>query len=490
MKNAHPPEATARGVSGSSAKNDDAQTVSNVADFVSLSQDRRNPRQAAQDIAPVLSEDRIAREYVDRHEDVVRYDATKGSWFVWDNTRWKPDTTDAAFEWTRNLIRTLSHDQTAGDRRRLGTLKFARGVEGFCRTDQRIVVARNHWDADIDIIGTPSGVVDLMTGEMFDPDPSDFITRSVAVDPAIATLCPRWLAFLNQITGHDAALKEFLRQWAGYCLTGQTREQKLVFIHGPGGTGKSTFANMILRIADEYGVSAAMETFADGKYDGHPEQLARLDGPRMVVANETEAGHRWRENRVKQLTGGDMITARFMRQNSFDFKPQFKLTIVGNHGPAITNLDTAIRRRFIVVPFTNKPAEPDDRLEEALTAEAPGILRWMLNGSSDWYRTGLVLPKAITEATTRYFDEQDIFGQWLEECCEVNLKNEYLIEKSADLFASWSTFAKSHGEMPGTQATFNENLRHRGFEPKQIKSLGTKGVYGIRLKLAHGWNGE
>jgi putative DNA primase/helicase len=486
MKNAPPPKASARGAS-SSAKSDDDQTVSNLADFVSLSQDRRNPRHAAQDIVPVLSEDHIAREYVDRHEDVIRFDATRQGWFIWEDTRWKPDTKDVAFEWTRNLIRTLGHDQVSGDRRRLGSLKFARGVEGFARTDQRIVVDGNHWDADVDIIGTPSGVVNLKTGETFDPDPNNFITRTVAVDPANATLCPRWFAFLNQITGNDAALKQFLQQWAGYCLTGQTREHKLVFIHGPGGTGKSTFANVLLRIAQDYGVNAAMETFADAKFEQHPEQLARLDGPRLVVASETEAGHRWRENRVKLLTGGDMITARFMRRDSFDFRPRFKLTFLGNHGPAITNLDSAIRRRFVVVPFVNKPAEPDYQLEDALAAEAPGILRWMLNGAVDWYDKGLVLPKAITEATTRYFDDQDMFGQWLDECCDVEPDNRALMERTAALYASWAAWARERGETPGTQTTFNETLRHRGFNPTQIKALNNKGVYGIRLKPVRTW---
>jgi putative DNA primase/helicase len=153
-------------------------------------------------------------------------------------------------------MREIAADQDAGDRRRVGSLKFRNGVEGFAKTDQRIVVRRDHWDADLDLIGTPNGIVNLVTGELVDPEPDYFITRSVSVDPHLAAECPRWLSFLNQLTNGDA-------EWAGYSLTGETKEQKLVFIHGPGGTGKSTFANIILRIAGDYGMNAAMETFAD-----------------------------------------------------------------------------------------------------------------------------------------------------------------------------------------------------------------------------------
>jgi putative DNA primase/helicase len=450
--------------------------------------DRRSAEQAARELVPVLSEDHIALEFASRHSDSVRFDWTTKKWHTWSGNRWKRDDTAVAFGWTRALVRSLASDQkSASDRRRLGSKKFSDGVEGLARTDQRIAVKHDHWDQNVDVLGTPTGIVDLSTGEFFDPAPEQYITRSVAVDPDIATDCQRWLQFVNQITGGDAALKRFLQMWAGYCLTGETREQKLVFIHGPGGTGKSTFADTLQRIMADYAVSAAMETFTNSQFDRHPEELARLDGVRMVVASETEAGHKWRENRVKLLTGGDKVTARYMRQDSFDYKPQFKLTFLGNHAPALSNLDTAIQRRFLVLPFMHKPETPDLRLNEMFAQEMPGILRWMLNGAVDWYTHGLVVPKAVTEATTRYFDEQNVFGQWLEECCVVDPKIISLIEKTVDLFANWALFAKSHGEVPGTQATFNDKLRSAGFDPKQIKAFGTSGCRGIRLKVSQHW---
>ncbi|MEH2547145.1 putative DNA primase/helicase [Bradyrhizobium sp. AZCC 2262] len=453
--------------------------------------ERLSAEQAAKDIAPELSEDYVALEFVERNIDAVRFDHTKKRWHVWSGNRWKRDATAVAFAWTRSLVRGLASNQkSAGDRRRLGSLKFADGVERFARTDQRIAVTHDHWDRNIEVLGTPGGIVDLRTGELFAPAPELFITRSTAVDPDDIADCLRWLQFINQVTAGDAALRRFLQQWAGYCLTGETREQKLAFILGPGGTGKSTFAATLRGIMGDYAISAAMETFADAKFEQHPEQIARLDGMRMVVASETEAGHKWRANRVKLLTGGDAVTARHLFENSFDFRPKFKLTFLGNHAPAITNLETAIQRRFLVVPFNHKPVEPDLRLDDILAREWPGILRWMIKGAVDWYEHGLMVPKAISEATTQYFDEQDVFRQWLEEACEVDPKNEHLMEKSVDLFGSWSLFAKAHGEVAGTQATFNENLRFRGFEVKAIKALGTKGCRRIRLKIQPHWSDE
>jgi putative DNA primase/helicase len=242
----------------------------------------------------------------------------------------------------------------------------------------------------------------------------------------------------------------------------------------------------MLKIMADYGAVAAMETFTNTRNDRHPEELARLDGPRLVVANETEDGHRWRENRIKQLTGGDPITARFMHKDSFTYMPKFKLTFLGNHAPSISNLDHAIQRRFVVVPFNCKPKEPDTRLAELLEQEFPGILRWAINGAVEWYtKGGLAIPKAVKDATTRYFDEQNIFRQWLEECCFVGQG----VEKTVELFDSWATFAKSHGEEPGNQRSFNERLRFAGFEPKQIRDLKTKGVMGIQLKQHRAeWN--
>jgi putative DNA primase/helicase len=447
---------------------------------------KRSPEQVAEDVRPTISEDSIALEYVERHADLVRFDTTTRTWHVWNGGRWRRDDTRIAFDWTRSLVRVLARDEAPSDRRRFGQHRFARGVEEFAQTDQRIAVTSDMWDPDPHLLGTPSYIVDLRSGQVYDPNPDAFITRSAATDPDDDTAtCIRWFRFLDEATGGDNELKTFLQRFAGYCLTGETSEQVLVFIYGPGGTGKTVFVNTILRLMGDYACAASMETFTASQFDQHPEELARLHGARMVTASETEAGRKWRENRIKQLTGGDAITARFMRQNSFTFRPRFKLLMLGNHAPTVTNLDDAIRRRFLIASFPHKPTKPDPHLEEALVEEWPGILCWAIRGAVEWYKHGLPRPAAVNAATQQYFDEQDIFAQWLDETCDVDIGNHAMSARSAELYASWSNFAKAHGEPPGSQATFNGQMRQRGHAgPEQIKALSSKGFRGVRLKVA------
>jgi len=190
-------------------------------------------------------------------------------------------------------------------------------------------------------------------------------------------------------------------------LTGDTREHALVFVFGPGGNGKSVAVNVQVGIMGDYATTAAMDVFIASAGDRHPADLAMLRGSRLVTASETEEGRQWAESRIKQLTGGDRITARFMRQDFFTFLPSFKLQIIGNHKPGLRNIDDAARRRFNLVPFVQTPAVPDRQLEEKLKAEWPGILRWMVDGCLAWQRDGLVRPASITTATEAYFADQD-----------------------------------------------------------------------------------
>jgi putative DNA primase/helicase len=462
------------------------KAAENLLDF----DNRRTAEQAAKELVPVLSEDQIAAEFVNRNRDLVRYDDKKDCWYVKTGHRWQRDESDVAFSWARSLTRAMAADQNFPDRKRMGSLKFARGVEGFARTDQRI--KQTTWDLNVEALGTPNGIVNLRTGEFLAPNPDQFITLSVAVDPADITDCRRWLQFINEVTAGDAGFKTLLKQWAGYCLTAETVEQKLVFIYGVGGTGKTVFANTLRRIMGEYATTADMSTFADKHgYEQHAQQFARLDGMRLVVASETEAGHTWRENRVKHLTGGDPMVANFMRQNSFEFTPRFKLLFLGNHAPGIVNLDHAIKRRFLLVPFVHRPETPDFHLEEILMSEYPGILRWAIDGAVDWYdRGGLTVPAMVENATAQYFANQDTVGTWLAECCDVDLNNRHMIERTVALFGSWSTFAHSRGETVGKQKDFNEQLSHRGFVSGQIKALGTTGFRGIRLRQKRHWQDD
>ena len=165
-------------------------------------------------------------------------------------------------------------------------------------------------------------------------------------------------------------------------------------------------------------ISRHLLRHSQSNHDRHPTDLAGLRGARLVTAVETEEGRRWAESRIKSLTGGEKISARFMRQDFFEFLPQFKLIIAGNHKPGLRSVDEAIRRRFNLIPFTITipPSERDELLPERLKAELPGILAWMIRGCTDWLERGLSPPQMVTEATAAYLESEDAVAAWIEDC--------------------------------------------------------------------------
>ncbi len=409
-----------------------------------------------------VTEDGVAQAFTDIFRDSLRFDHDRGRWFGWDGEegRWRMDDTQRAFNWCRVITRDLTSDFEKPEKYQKRS--FAGGVEAFCRADPAHAVTQGIWDRDPFLLGCPGGTVDLRTGKTLAPRQQDYITKQAGATPSEAEDCLQWLAFLEQSTGGDHDMIRFLQTWCGYCLTGDIREHALIFLYGPGGNGKSVFLNVLGSVLGDYAVTASMDTFVASKNDRHPTDLAMLRGARMVSASETEEGRAWAEARIKQLTGGDAISARFMRQDFFTFTPQFKLTVVGNYQPVLHNVDDAMKRRFNIVPFVHKPEKPDRQLETKLRAELPGILRWMINGCLAWQEEGLKQPESVATATAEYFDDQDLLGQWLEDCCTVEAENAHRWEMAADLFQSWAEYAKAANELPGTQKGLASKLiRHR-----------------------------
>lgn len=427
-----------------------------------------------------LTEDGVALAFAQKHADALRYCHDTGGWYVWTGTHWRLNKDKIAFSFARQLVRSLNRDAEFKTKAITGKAAFAGAVEKFAQSDRTFAVTGEAWDTALDLIGTPGGVVNLRTGELRPAERGDMMTKVTAVAPAGTADCPTWLAFLDQATAGDAELIRFLQQWAGYCLSGSTREHALLFIYGTGGNGKSVFLNTLSHILGDYCRSAPMDTFTASPGDKHPTDLAMLRGARLVTATETEEGRAWAEARIKQMTGGDPVTARFMRQDFFTYTPQFKLTIAGNHKPALKNVDDAARRRFNIVPFLHKPERPDHQLEHKLKAEAPGILRWIIEGCLDWQRHGLVRPKIVTDATAEYFEAQDTIGRWLAERCIIDPS---LGEKSGRLLKDLQEWSQENGE-PVT-----DNRKLRGILEKTpgcrfVTVNGSPLVRGIGLRTA------
>jgi putative DNA primase/helicase len=445
------------------------------------------PPPAGGDLPPLpdgsfeLTEDGVALAFADQHRGRLRYCHDAGAWFMWTGTHWRQNRDGLAFTWARDLARRLSSDAAFKTKAITGKAAFAGAVERYAQRDRAFALTAEAWDQDPELLATPEGVLDLRTGELRPAQREDHMTKLTAVAPARrGAACDRWLTFLDQATGRDDELIRFLRQWCGYCLTGSTREHALLFIYGPGGNGKSVFINTVAHILGDYCRAAPMDTFTAAPGDRHPTDLAMLRGARLVTATETEEGRAWAEAKVKQMTGGDPITARFMRQDFFTYAPQFKLTIAGNHKPALKTVDEAARRRFNIVPFLHKPVTPDRYLEQKLREEWPAILRWMVEGCLDWRTHGLARPRIVTEATAEYFEAQDVIGRWLAERCLVDARQK---ERPGRLLADFQAWARENGEASADNRRLRAALE-RVPALRYGASRGERWVYGIGLAPA------
>jgi putative DNA primase/helicase len=425
-------------------------------------------------VAPLFSDDAIAFQFTIEHADALRYVAPWGKWMFWDKTHWCVDDTRLVFSLARDMCRIIANACTArAERKRIASARTRAAVVSLAGDDRLHSSNIDQWDSDPWLLNTPKGVVDLHTGKLQPHRPDNYITHITAVSPA--DNCNLWYEFLNKITAGDKDLKSYLQRVCGYVLTGLTHEHALFFLHGLGANGKGTFINAIAGVLNDYHRSTPIETFTATNVDRHPTELADLRAARLVTATETEEGRRWAESRIKMLTGGDRVKARFMRQDFFEYIPQFKLMISGNHKPGIRSVDEAIKRRFNLVPFNViiPKDERDKNLGEKLRIEWPGILNWMIDGCLFWQRYGLTPPTSVMTATQNYFADEDIFETWLEECC---IKNPSEWNSVTELFHCWEQWTQAHGEFTGTSKRFSQRLTESGFEPRRGHERGFGGL--------------
>ena len=420
--------------------------------------------------APPISEHVVALDFTDRHRATLRYCHETERWYEWDKVRWRPDRLARAFHYARTLSGESSDTKTARK------AAFARGVESFCRADPAHAVEASYWDVDPWLLGTPTGTIDLKSGRVRAPDPSHRITKLTAIGPGKSDECPRWLQFLDESTGGDGQLVAFLKKWFGYCLTGSVQEHALIFLHGAGSNGKSVFLNVLSGILGDYSTTASMDILIAAQHDRHPTEIASLSSARLVTASETEESRLWAEARIKALTGGEPLSARFMRKDLFEFMPQFKLALSGNQLPALHNCGAAMRRRFNLVPFDKTPAAPDPELGDKLKSEWPSILAWAIEGCALWRQEGLGTAAVIEEETDNYFTESDHFSSWFESDCELDPE---AYELATDLFTSWSKYLKRIKEPEENNTKFGRRLRAtRGLRKEKS---GTVRWHGVRL---------
>ena len=452
-----------RGVTITERGNGWYESVTRFADgSVTYDQFRRADAEAAVDPAVPPGADAAARRFAEAAAGTLTYDAASGGWWAFDGAIWRRRH-DVARE-IRAALREAGHaDPWPG---------LVTAVEGLARSEPELALAGAwdpdaFWDADPWLLGTPGGTVDLATGLLRPADPADRITRATSVAPAATADCPLWRRFLGEAMEGDADRVGFLQRFCGYALTGETCEHVALFGLGEGGNGKSVFSNTLRDILGSYAAVAAPDLLTHGTgrrvERAHSAEVAMLVGARLVAASETEEGRTWADGRLKLLTGGDPVTARRLGRDPFTFTPRFKLLVTGNHMPVLRSVDAALRRRLRVVPFAHRPAAPDRRLEGKLRAEAPAILRWMIEGCVAWASDGpdggLLRPAEVATATDTYLAGQDLVAQFLAECCD---RDPGCLETAGDLYAAWCAFAHTLGEPPGTQRRFAARLAGHG----------------------------
>lgn len=425
-----------------------------------------------------LAEDALARAFTAAHPE-LRYVAPWKQWLEWTPGGWQEDTTLHVFDLARQLCveQAMAHvgQATPAAIVKAKSAGTRAAVENLARADRVHAASVAQWDHDLYGLNTPGGYVDLRTGNIRPVRLDDYCLKMAAATPAGESSV--WLDFLKYGTDGDTELIGFLQRWAGLCATGDTREQKFVFMHGRGGSGKGTFLNTVTRVLGSYAKSIAMETLTESNIDRHPEEIARLAGVRMVTASETQQGKRWNEARLKMLTGEDTVTARQLYQSSFDFKPQLKLTIMGNHPPGLRSVDASMKRRLLIAPFDHIPPVPDTALPEKLWAERAGIMAWIVYGALEWQCDGLKPPESVIKASGDYFDNQDITGQWIGECCETGERLESTIRT---LYASYRDYVEPTGYQPLRQGELRDALLMRGYTRGGYKSAPT--IKGLRVR--------
>ncbi|MGQ4350499.1 phage/plasmid primase, P4 family [Streptomyces sp. SAS_275] len=419
------------------------------------------------------TDDGNALRLVDEHEQEIRYVPQRGRWLRWNGHRWEWDEAGLVREMCRAIARALPNGE--GEAKHRARSLSAAGVAAMiamAQTDPRIVAPAGTLDAHRMLLNTPAGAVDLTDGTLIPPDPTQMHTRSTSVAPDAEMSTPRWDRFLEQTFGGDQELLRYVQRMAGYSASGSVKWHVLPFLHGPGGNGKGVFLNVLRHLLGDYAATAP-NAFLMAGGQRHETEIARLHGLRLVIASEVNQDAKFDEAKVKELTGGDGLTARFMRQDHFTFEPTHKLWLMGNHQPRVSAGGQSFWRRLRLMPFTRTPDEVIEDLDLLLISEeGPGILAWVVAGAVDVFADGLRDPASVKAATAQYAAEEDALARFLDEACTVG-GGAQVRTVTEVLRTAYERWCKSEGEDPMPSRQLGRELKDRF----NIIRKGSNGTY-------------
>jgi putative DNA primase/helicase len=414
-----------------------------------------------------------------RHGHDLRYTAARG-WFAWDGKRWATDEKGLRVQALAKDTAKAIFGEIEGAEDRSAMFRHARRSQSKASIDAMIWLARSEsgipaaiteFDSNGWLLNVANGTLDLKSGELRAHRREDLISQIVDIAHDADAECELWDAFLWRVTDRNEELYSYLRRFVGYLLVGDMSDQSLHFLYGLGANGKSVFCEVLMRLLGEYAVAVSPDLIMLKRHGGIPNDVARLRGVRAALMNETSQGSRFDEAKLKDLTGGDTLTARFLHQEFFDFRPTHRIVIRGNHKPAINGTDEGIWRLLRLVPFTVTIPEDerDQHLLAKLEAELPGILNWALQGCREWQTQGLKPPPIIADAVRAYREESDTLGRFIAECCEVRKLGQV---KSSTLFKRYQEFAESAGERWIASKDLPHEMQRRGFTWKRTNAGG------------------
>lgn len=421
----------------------------------------------------------------------IRFNYTSNTWMYYDGKRWKYDDTgrmkilaDKVVENMKNekLFLADGVDQEDMEKYRYRHWKDSRNhnkkVNMMKECEHLLPVTNETFDNDFDLFNVQNGFVDLKAGKLNDHERKNYFTKISNVEYTDKADCPKWDEFLNDIFLGNHELVRFIQRAVGYSLSGHTSEQVLFVLYGNGRNGKSVFLDILNEVFGNYSTNIQPQAIMASKNqsDASPE-IAKLDGARLVTTTEPNEGERFDEGLLKQLTGGDRVSARKLYENEFEFTPQFKLWMATNHKPYVRGRDEGIWRRFIIIPFDKQiPLHEIDRdLTKKLKRELPAIMRWCVDGFLEWQRIGLSEPAIIKEQRDEYRVEMDSIAMFVEECCEVNPLQKV---KASELFNAYDNWAKENHQHIMSSTKFGREMAKR-YERKKYQ--GNRFYYGINI---------
>src|SRR5829696_9163515 len=429
-----------------------------------------------------------AERFIAHHGEDVRYCYAWTRWIVWTGARWERDEAGRAHRLAKETVRGI-YQEAAGaedEDRRKAIAKHATRSEAEAKIRAILELAKSEVPISPDeldpapwLLNTPNGTVDLRTGELREHRREDLLTKMAGANYTAGADAPTWAGTLERALPSQE-LRQFFKKLCGYAISGDVSEHILAVLYGTGANGKSTILNALLAAAGDYGMQAAPDLLV-AKKGSHPTEVADLFGMRLVASIEVEDGRRLAESLVKQLTGGDRVKARKMRQDFWEFEPSHKVFMAVNSKPEVRGNDTAIWRRIRLIPFTETipPAEQDKGLPKKLRAELGGILAWAVEGCLEWRREGLQAPEEVRKATGQYRSEMDVVGAFLQDECEIGPDHK---EPFTALYKRYEEWCEEGGERAETRRKFNARLKDRGaFEARRSGSGGANEWHGLRL---------